>query len=415
MISHFRKASLPAALLVLLSTHAVRAQVASSPVVGQLGLERAWAMQLRVDPTRGRISGVQLSRGVLLSHTTLGAVQTVDPETGRSLWTTSVGRPDYETQAPAANDKYVAVVNGSKLYLLERKSGAHIWEQRIGGSPAAGVAISDELVFVPLDTGIVEAYNLVRTRRLDEIPQRYSGAEGAVATPLVAGNRVLWSVGRRGFVYSRQAGDDLVQFRFQMDDEASVSPASMPPFVYAASRKGTVYCLAEKTGAVIWTFAAENSVSHPIMTIDGALYVITETGDMFRLNPLTGLQMWYQRGVARFASSGTGKLYVVDTGGRLAVLDAATGSRLGAVSIGEASVVVPNGETDRIYLGTTTGMLQALREVSLTKPLAHTPGYAIPPKPKDGAPATDAGAPADGGTPAATPPAAATPANPFGT
>jgi hypothetical protein len=423
MKSHFRTAPLPAALLVLFSTvlfstAALRAQVVPSPLVGQLGLERAWAMQLRVDPSRGRVGDVQMSRGILLAYTTLGTVQAIDPETGRTYWTTSVGRPDYETMSPAANDKFVAVVNGSKLYLLDRNSGGLIWEQRIGGSPAAGVAISTEFAFVPLDTGIVEAYRLVRTRRLDEIPQRYSGTGGAVAAPLAAGNRVLWAV-TQGFVYSRVAGDELVQFRFKMDDDASITPSSMPPYAYAASRKGTVYCLSEAGGVRIWDFAAGDSISHPIITIDGGLYVITEKGDMYRLDPKTGVPIWYQRGVARFASAGSGKLYVVDIYGRLAAIDAASGARLGAVPIGEASLVVANSETDRIFLFTPTGTLQALHEMSAGKPLVHTPGYAIPPPAKPGAPAAE-GAPTDGAVPPATPAAtpadpAATPANPFGT
>jgi outer membrane protein assembly factor BamB len=200
-----------------------------------------------------------------------------------------------------------------------------------------------------------------------------------------------------------------------MDDDASVTPAYMSPYVYAASRRGTVYCLAETNGAVVWTFAGEHSISHPIMTIDGALYVISEKGEMFRLDPRTGYQMWYQRGILRFASAGNGRLYVVDAYGRLAVLDAATGARLGAIPIGEVGVVVANMESDRIYLATPTGMLQGLHEMALAKPLAHAPGFAIPPPPKEGAPA-------DGAAPATTPdapaggtPAAGAPANPFGT
>jgi outer membrane protein assembly factor BamB len=421
MKSQLRTAILPAALVLLMSAPVVRAQGRSSLVpsstVAQLGLERAWAMQLRVDPLRGRVGSLHMSQGILLAHTTLGTVQAIDPETGRTLWTTSVGKPDYETMAPAANDKFVAVVNGTKLYMLDRKTGAQLWEQRIGGSPAAGLAMNAELAFVPLDTGIVEAYKLVRTRRLDEIPDRYSGSEGAVAAPEVTGNRVIWAVSR-GYVYSRQAGEELVQFRYQMDDDASVSPAHMAPYVYAASRKGTVYCLSETNGVRIWDFAAGNSVSHPIMTIDGALYVVTEKGDMYRLDPKTGVPMWSQRGVSRLASAGSGKLYATDRYGRLAVFDAATGTRLGAVPIGETDIVVPNSETDRIYLATATGQVQAFHESALAKPLAHTPGFAIPPPVKPGAAPAEGAAPADGAAPAATTPAdpaAAAPNNPFGT
>ncbi len=388
--------------------------IVSNVAANRLGLERTWSTQLQVDPSRGRVLGVKVEPGLLLAHTSLGTVQALDPESGRTLWSASVGRSAYETTQPCANDKFVAVTNGSTLFLLDRKSGGMIWQQRIGGSPSTGPAISAEKVFVSLATGLVEAYNLTRSTRSDELPVRYSGRQGAVAPPIVAGNRLQWTV-PRGYLYSREVSSDLVQYRFQMDDDASTPPAHMSPFAFAASRAGTVYGLDDITGAEVWRYSIGASISHPILTIDGVLLAVSEQGAMARLNPRNGLQVWFQRGVADILSVGSGRIYALDTFGRLAAYDLAGGRSLGAIPLPTNDLPVHNSVTDRVYLATSTGLLQCLRETGLAKPLVHAPGFAIPPKPQPGAapaaPADATAPPAEGAAPAAP---AGAPGNPFG-
>src|SRR4029079_16072746 len=125
---------------------------------------------------------------------------------------------------------------------------------------------------------------------------------------------------------------DLVQFRFRVDGELSCGPAAMPPLFFAASRSGTIYSLNDKDGGEIWRFSLGNSITHPLVPIDGALYAISETSDMVRLDPPTGKQMWFGRGVRQFVSASAGRIYVIDTFGRLTARDAATGTVLGAVA-----------------------------------------------------------------------------------
>lgn len=392
------------------------AQVATSLVgnmqVAPLGLETMWSAMVRVDPARGRVESLQVESGLLLAQTTVGTLQAIDAETGRTWWTADIGKSSYPTLPPSGNAKYVGITNGSTLYLLERSTGAAVWQQKLGGSPCAGTAMSDERIYVPLDSGLIEAYLLDRRTGtgglFDSIPKRYSGAGGAVTAPIVVGKRVSWSV-ERGYVYSSEEGSQLTQFRFRTDDDVSASPVYMPPYLFAASRRGTVYGLEGVAGVEIWRLAAGSSVSHPPVAIEGALYIITETGDMLRLNPRTGAQVWYGRGVGRFVSAGNGKIYVVDPYGRLTARDAAGGAILGAAATYGFDLPCINTESDRIYLASSTGLIQALRESRQAKPLAFTAGYAIPPPPKEGeAPAADAA------TTGETPAAPAAP-NPFGT
>jgi outer membrane protein assembly factor BamB len=391
------------------------ADLVSNTVARQLGLERMWSTQLRVDPARGRVKYVTIHRGLLVAQTDRGTVQAVDAETGRTYWVAEVGRANALVQQPAVNDKYVAAINGGDLFVLDRSTGAIRWQQRLGNSPATGPAMSAERVFVPLDGGHVESYKLERERILDNVPDRFSGTGGATQPPLAVANRVLWT-STNGYVYSREQTKELIQFRFRMNDEGAGTPAYLTPFVYAASRAGVVYCLNEVTGLDVWHLAVGQSISQPLVALEGMLFAITETGDMVRIDPLAGRQVWYIGGIANFLSASAKRLYVTDLSGRLTVLDTASGARLGSLEIpGLTDFTIRNTASDRIYLATATGMLQCLREITQPKPIEHVPGFAIAPKPKEGAaPATpaDGSFPTDGSTPAAP----ATPAadNPFG-
>lgn len=410
--------SVPAMLVVVaLDAPVAPAQVAGrligNPQAAPLGLETMWSTFVRVDPARGRVRSLQLIHGLLLAQTDQGTVQAIHPETGRTLWSAELGSPQLTTMPPGANDKFVAVTNGSTLYLLDRSSGAVRWQHRVSGSPSAGCALNDDRVWVPLDNGIIEAYLLERREGyelIDGIPKRYASSSGALVSPLVEGKRCSWSVSE-GFVYSaEETFKDLKQFRFRVDDDLSIGPAAIAPHLFAASRRGTVFALSNDLGNEVWRFSIGDSVSHPLVTIDGALYVISETGSMVRLDPSVGRQVWFGRGVKRFLAAGADRLYLLDQYDRLTVRDAATGSQFGAAPTAGFDLPCYNDETDRIYLASTTGLVQCLRESRQIEPLKHTSG-APAAKPAEGA--APAAQPAEGTAPA-TPAAPAT-NNPFGT
>jgi len=405
-----------AASAMLFAAHDAGAQVASELVsdgaARQAQLDRVWSMSLRVDPARGRVQSIRFHANLVFAQTSLGTVQAIDAETGRTYWTTEVGSPNLETTPPAINNEYLAVTNGSTLYVLSRATGAIVYQQRLGGAPSAGAGISDLYAIVPLSSGIVEAYKLKRERLLDHVPQRYSGTGAPTTEPIVVAHRAMWST-PQGYVYSREISKEMSQFRFRLDDDVDAAPAYLSPYVFAASRSGRVYGISEETGLEVWQFPTESSISEPLVTLEGRLYAITETGQMFRLDPRIGHQVWFAPNVAKFLSASVDRLYVLDPQGRVNVLDAASGARLAVVAgAGGFNVPTINTATDRIYLCDSRGLLQCLRENRKDpSPIYHKRGYAIAPPKKPGdpaaAPAADGAAPAEGAAPAAG-------ANPFG-
>lgn len=404
-------------LLTLTAADAARAQsgtLLGNPQVAPLGLETMWSAHVRVDPSRGRLKSVQLTHGLLLAQTDQGVIQAFDPETGRSLWVATIGSPNAPTMAPSANDEFVAATNGTTLYVLDRSNGSIVWESRCGGSPCAGSGMSEWRVYVPLDRGIVESYLLKREKGVDKIPKRSSGVSGAIAAPIVVGKRASWSVAD-GYVYSNEdVYEGLSQFRFRVDDDLSAAPTWMEPYLFVASRRGTVYGLDDKLGNEIWRFSAGSSVSQAPIAIDGALYVINETHDIVRLDPRYGRQIWAARGIDRFVGQSAGRAYMLDIQHRLQARDAKTGLLLGAVSARGFDLSSVNLESDRIYLASQYGVIQCLRETAMPKPLTHTPGHAVPLPPKPGDPTGTADPNAPPATTDPNAPAAPAAANPFG-
>ena len=65
-----------------------------------------------------------------------GMVHALDAETGRTRWSTTVGSSRYFTTEAAANDQYVAVVNGSTLYVLKADDGSLVWNRSVSGAQA---------------------------------------------------------------------------------------------------------------------------------------------------------------------------------------------------------------------------------------------------------------------------------------
>jgi hypothetical protein len=157
--------------------------------------------------------------------------------------------------------------------------------------------------------------------------------------------------------------------------------------------------------------------------IGDAIYVVTQGSHLFRLSAESGTDTWWTSGIERVLSASDRQLYAVDGAGRLVVLSTDTGSRIGSLATQNLDLLVTNKETDRIFIGTSSGVLQCLREANRPWPMVHVSLREAPPE-ESQAPATPparqtepptASAPRDvdpfgGGTP---PPGEAPATNPF--
>ena len=121
-----------------------------------LGLTRAWFAQVRLNPARNHVERAVLSHDRLTVLTSAGIVQEFNAHTGATLWVAPIGNENYPSLGPAVNEQYVALVNGSTLYVLDRSDGRPVITRTVSGAPGAAPALGEKYVFVPLVNGRID-------------------------------------------------------------------------------------------------------------------------------------------------------------------------------------------------------------------------------------------------------------------
>jgi hypothetical protein len=303
----------------------------------------------------------------LYSASERGTLHSLDAETGRTHWTKSVGRPEHPTTAPSAGDKYVGVCNGSSLFILLASDGSQVWSRDLVGAPGAGPALTEDQAFVPMISGKVETFNLAQPKRPVAIYQSFGRA---MVQPVVSFNSVAWPTDG-GNLYVGLAREPGMRFRMQAKDAINSAPAFLGDKVFATSLDGYLYCVHERRGNVLWRFTTGEPISHSPIALDKTVYAITDRGNMFAIGVADGQEQWVQSGIRSYVAGNNKRLYCIDVGGNLTTLEAATGSKLGSIAIGQMDMPYMNVETDRIILAASTGLVQCFREASLPWPVLH--------------------------------------------
>jgi len=124
------------------------------------GLQRSWFTQIRVDSSRNRVTDWTLDNDLLIALTSTGMVHAIEVDSGRTRWVAQVGKPESPCSGPAANSTYVAVLSGSKLFVIERMDGHLVWSRGIGNVSEAAPALSESHAFVSQINGRVEGFPL---------------------------------------------------------------------------------------------------------------------------------------------------------------------------------------------------------------------------------------------------------------
>jgi outer membrane protein assembly factor BamB len=417
---------LSVALTVAFCAHgplwAARNELIPDSTLAHSGLTRSWFAQVELDQGRARVSHVALREGVLYVQTDTAMVHAIDAETGRTLWSKQVGNPNHPSMPLDANGDLVAVVNGSRLYLLNRANGDILDEKTVPDAPGSGPALSAKRVYVPGVMGMVTAYRLPSkadakdeaaksgnesaTAAAEKTPpdaqRRPEGHGGKITPPLfcksfgrvlvqplvtrdfVGGEYIVWPTDRGNLNLARveRTAEEALALKYRMETAAPIvaRPAYLPPdpkvpgdagTVFATSCDGFVYAIQEETGDTLWRFSTGEPILRSPAVIDLRVYVTTELGGMYCLDATSGKNIWWAENVMQFVAASKARVYVVDRIGRLRVLSAASGAQLDAIPTETVTTKMANTDTDRIYLVSDGGLVQCLREVEQIEPIMH--------------------------------------------
>lgn len=418
---------LPLALLGLLTlagtSTTVAGQLIPETTAARHGLTLAWFNQVQFDQTRGRVEHVVLHEGTLLVTTSRAMLHAMDAETGQTLWLQRVGRPEHPTLAPNTNKELVAVVNGSQLYVLRRDTGKLLWNTQLSSAPAAGPALSDQRVYVPMLSGMVQSFRLLRDYEPAAEPDKPEGKKAtakelgeqearrreasqvdvpltcqswgqATAAPLIirqneTQERAAWPTDRGvlfvGQIDRKDPRGFLLLYRMDAAGGIVGTPSYLPPHpqvagptgaIFLSSRDGYVYAAREDDGSSMWRFPAGEPINQPAVAIDTCVYASTQLGGLYCLDAQKGAQLWWTPQIKRFVARSKNRVYASNKTGQLQILDARNGARLDTLLTHNLPFQPTNTETDRIYLASADGLIQCLREIDLVTPLR----YNVPPK-----------------------------------
>ena len=340
-------------------------------VLGKEGAKKVaeeFVADLKKQGVEGTLETVEVPETTLFVTTDRGVVHAIDGENGQTRWSTLYGNENHPTERPGVNERFVAVLNGTTLYLVKRKTGEVAWSRKVRGVPGAGPVITDAFVVVPTVTGGVELYDIKETRTL---PQLYHCNGRIIVQPIASPQSVAWPTDR-GFLYVASSRRRTMRFRLEAKDTI-VSQASYfgPNRIFSASIDGYVYCVHEISGNEFWRFSAGEPISQTPVPTGESLYVITDKGNMFCLNQETGAEQWVSPQVGQFVAASKQRLYCLGATWKLAILDAKTGSRIATLNTDLLDLYYTNLRTDRIFVGSKTGVIQCLREAQMDWPLVH--------------------------------------------
>jgi len=403
------------------SPAAVNSEIIPETTALRHGLTRAWFTQVTLDRGRARVRDMVLYKDMLYVQTDHAVVHALSAETGETVWVKQVGRHNHPSLTSGASQDLLAVVNGSRLYVVNRYNGDLLYEIQVDGAPGAGAALSEKRAYVPMVNGMVKAYRLepltdpqkelgmikkdlteeqketaeeyrrenLRLRQEYIPPLACQSSGRALVQPLVTEQNegeefVAWPTDRGylniGWIDRRSEDALVIKFSVEADAGIDARPTYLPPdpnhegesgIVYGASKDGFVHAVEVRTGEPLWRFSAGDPLIQPPVVIDQYVYMATQPGGMFCLDSQSGVEVWWTPHVRQFIAASKHRIYAADKLGRILILNAKTGARLDTLPAGNLPLKLINADTDRLYLGTRTGLIQCLHEVELPEPLRH--------------------------------------------
>ena len=305
----------------------------------------------------------------LFATTNAGLAQAFDAETGRLIWSVSVGNPNYPMSAIGANDTFAAVLNGSTLYVLNRNTGKVELERKLQSSPSSepdsSPRLSRDWVFVPALSGQMEAFHLYDETEPNWI---YRARGDILGKPVITAASAAWTT-QDGRLFVSDANQPEILFRLETNSQfASGCAHLVPGQLFAASTNGYVYAIDETREAITWESSTGKRIVQTPVAIGDSLYLVSSDASLMRLDNKNGDLKWNVPHVNRVLAVSDSRIYVMDASDRLAVLDKQNGRRMGRSLKMKTKFQISNTSTDRLYLASAKGTLLCLREMDAVWP-----------------------------------------------
>jgi hypothetical protein len=153
-----------------------------------------------------------------------------------------------------------------------------------------------------------------------------------------------------------------------------VAPAAYSEqYVYVATSNGEVFSMHELTGQRRWKYATGFPVTRTPAVVGNKVFVTSDEPMLHCVDAEKGTELWEVPHISQFAAASANRVYGVDDLGALVVMDSTTGATLGRIPTDGSTDALVNDQTDRVYLVSSEGVVQCLREIGSKQPMYHRP------------------------------------------
>lgn len=345
-----------------------------------------------------KVDKYTLPETTIYALTSNAIVKAIDGDSGRTKWSAQVGDPRLPSIGVGSSNDLVAALNGSTVYCLDASTGKTLWTKKCRSAPSAPPSVSDGKIFVPLLNGRLETFEQVElnvdsdnndlevgssdTGKAEKAIRSYAYVSKGrgTARPYVTDVAVAWPTSNGDLnvapVYGTRPG---VVYQLRSDNAITSAPIYRDGQFFTTSLDGFVYALDAERGSIDWQISTGHSISQAPISLGNYIFVINDQQQMFKFDAKTGVDApgWELplSNVKRFIGAGKTQMYVIDAVNNLKVINQVSGVVSTVVRVGGVTSVLPNLQTDRLYVVSDRGMIQCIREIGSTIPYFHSNEY----------------------------------------
>jgi outer membrane protein assembly factor BamB len=294
--------------------------VPSDDALQRLNLKLGWRTYIPMDGRRDTIFSVQHAGDLLLVQTRSGLVCAIEAETGRSRWQVRVGRPYRVSVRLGYNARAVLVVNDQTLYVLNRETGALLWDFDMPSAVTTAPLADDRQVFLSLRGGTVSAYSIPKPnpdvvakstaqsrKEPEKAPEprvvgsgvRITSSIGALASATGKGTRAISNVGPLSSAREiTRIATSGVEPRLDWSDSSGlrleVAPLQTPDTLFLVGVNGRIAALAKGVDRSLHYnhFVADDIIVVPPGQHEDEAYVASQDSNLYRVQISTGRVLW---------------------------------------------------------------------------------------------------------------------------
>lgn len=343
-------------------------------LLDRYNLKHRWTVQVPLVPHREKITSLKVREGLVFVQSNKGLIHSIEGETGRLLWTTTVAGIGGVVYPPALTDQFVYVSTGTTLSQLDRVTGQLIWQKEMPAAATAGPGANNEFVYVPLTDqrlyafALNDDYNRVFTKR--PIAWTYNVGESIVNPPVVLPDRVAFE-GGNGILYAANLNKGDIFYRFYTYSRIAAPIATLNRIIYLATTDYNLYALDLRSGQIVWRFPAGFPITRRPEPFQEDVYVIPEGEGLHAIDNLTGQLKWVNPKVSRVIAVSQSNVYAATRYNDLMIVSRADGATRGRWPAPAFTISTDNQYTDRAYLATEDGLIICLHEKQNEQPYLH--------------------------------------------